>query len=445
MQLLKNKWLAIALFITVIQQLLVAGGTFLLGRIASHYQTDGFRFDEAIFLFICIFLPGTIVHYFLTMSSVKAGKSAQLNYLNRYIDANYNQPTHWRNEKTKQARHDIMCKSGQETIQSAVHFFIDLAATSLNIILNTLAIILITDLVLGGAIILAGLLGLSYIHLQGKKISESSRNEILAENRLNGHLIQSWDNIILGNQIFFERWRKHFETLFLDSKKTAIGLVKRKDLAISVAGMITNGIVLGSAISLAWFYQNTPSYVLGILVMLPRSLQIVMHIQIIQTYVAQWKNLKEKIDVTNESLNILDTFDLNPMIQMNGLSVHKELEKFSSLELDNLINNCTTGRFTIKGPNGIGKSNLLLNLKNKFKLSSIYLPAQHNLMLNETQCNLSTGELAISALNDIKRFNECQIVMLDEWDANLSLENRAKLNELIDQISQERIVIEIRH
>ena len=54
-------------------------------------------------------------------------------------------------------------------------------------------------------------------------------------------------------------------------------------------------------------------------------------------------------------------------------------------DIENLLDNHKTGRFTITGENGIGKSSLLLKLKNKYRLSAAYLPAQHQLMLREAQ------------------------------------------------------------
>ena len=168
----------------------MAGGTYFLGELTSQFPTEGFQLNLALILFICIFLPGTIVHYWIVWCTTRACKSAQLSYLKEYIRSNYNHPTHWRNEKSKQQRHDIMCRGGQETIQSTVHFLVDLTATGLNIFLNTISIILVTDLTLGFVIILAGLLGLLIIHLSGIGIAESSRNEMLADNQLNSHLVE---------------------------------------------------------------------------------------------------------------------------------------------------------------------------------------------------------------------------------------------------------------
>lgn len=441
---LKNNWTIAALLMTFVQQLLVGIGTYFLGHIANVYPVEGFQLNLALVLFICILLPGTIIHYWVVWCTTRAYKSAQLSYLDEYMRSNYNHPTHWREEKSKQQRHDMMCRGGQEAIQSAVHFLVDFTATGFNILLNTISIILVTDLTLGLIIVLAGLLGLWIIHLNGSEIAESSRNEILADNQLNAHLNRSWDNIILGNQLFFNRWKTQFKQLFSKTEDASLQVVRKRDWAISIAGLATNALVLGGALLLAWINQDTPPFILGILVMLPRSLQIVMHIQIIQTYIAQWKDLQEKLAVTYESLIEPQQIDLRPLIQHDRICIRLKDRNYSSRDIERLLVKNRSGRFTITGPNGAGKSNLLLELKNKFGLSAIYLPAHHQLMLREAQLSLSTGEVALAALKDLQ-LDSCNVLLLDEWDANLSLENRTIVDQVIEKLSLDRIVFEIRH
>ncbi len=65
-------------------------------------------------------------------------------------------------------------------------------------------------------------------------------------------------------------------------------------------------------------------------------------------------------------------------------------------------------------------------------------------MVQEAQLSLSSGELALAALKDIQRAQE-PILFLDEWDANLSRENRLLIDDLIEKISQDKAVVEIRH
>lgn len=439
-----NVWIKRVFFLILLQQILVASGTYLLGRLSSDYPTKGFELPLAILLFFCIILPGTIVHYWITWTSVRAGKKAKLNYITQYIDANYNHPTHWKDEKSKHQRHSIMCRGGQDAIDSGVVFFVDVLATSFNVIFNIVSIVLITDIVLGGIILVAGFLGIGIVQYYEKEIFKNSRNEMLADNKLNAHLSQSWDNIILGNPSFFSRWEKLFHDYFIVAENAALASVKKKDWAVSIGGLVTNGIVLGGALALAWTYQNLPGFVLGILVMLPRCLQTVMHIQIVQTYIAQWKSLREKLVVTKESILSPEQIDLSPYIQQDEISIISNNEKLPLKDFKNILESGKPGRFTITGHNGVGKSSFLLQLKNAFSSSAIYLPAQHQLTLSKSQLSLSSGEIALAALEDLKT-ERYPILLLDEWDGNLSPQNRASLNQVINQLSKDRIVVEVRH
>lgn len=443
MFILYNKWTKLLILIISFQQLLVAGGTYFLGEITKEYPVIGLQLNTTFLLFICIFLPGTVVHYGLVWCTTRAYKKAQLEYLNTYIETNYNHPTHWRNEESKHRRHHMMCRGGQDAIHSAILFLEDALATGLNIILNTLSIILVTDLALGCIILFGGLSGLLVVHFSGVQIADRARDEMLEENHLNAHLNRSWDNIILGNQLFFNRWKDRFEQLFKNSEHASLRTVKTKEGMITLAGLLTNGIVLGGALSLAWIYRGIPGFVLAILVMVPRSLQIVMHIQIVQTYVAQWKNLKEKLAVAYECLEKPHPLDLSSFINKDNVLVRIGQQWIRCEEMEDVLKKYSCGRFTITGPNGAGKSSLLLELKKKFS-EATYLPAQHQLVLAEDKLSLSTGETALSAFKDLQ-LEKSNILLLDEWDANLSHENRHELDKVIDKLSQERIVIEIRH
>src|SRR6187402_1875430 len=112
------QWIKIMVAFIFIQQLLVAGGTYFLGEIVRQFPEEGLRWNTAVCLFFCIFLPGTFIHYWVVSFTTRAYKETQRNYLNEYIQSNYSQPTHWRNEDSKQKRHDIMSRGGQETIGS---------------------------------------------------------------------------------------------------------------------------------------------------------------------------------------------------------------------------------------------------------------------------------------------------------------------------------------
>ncbi len=59
----KNKWFKTLIIVILLQQLLVAAGTYFLGEMTRQFPIEGFKFSRALSLFICIFLPGTVFHY----------------------------------------------------------------------------------------------------------------------------------------------------------------------------------------------------------------------------------------------------------------------------------------------------------------------------------------------------------------------------------------------
>ena len=104
------------------------------------------------------------------------------------------------------------------------------------------------------------------------------------------------------------------------------------------------------------------------------------------------------------------------------------------------------GRYTLQGPNGVGKSCLLLWLKQQWGTAAFYLPTHiHNLLFNHTQ-GLSSGQKMIAALQAITQFQDSfQVLLLDEWDANLDAINLKRTDAVIEQLAKNKKIIEVRH
>ncbi|MGA8411886.1 MAG: hypothetical protein WB756_09020, partial [Xanthobacteraceae bacterium] len=57
----------------------------------------------------------------------------------------------------------------------------------------------------------------------------------------------------------------------------------------------------------------------------------------------------------------------------------------------------------------------------------------------------SSGERQLKSLQEIVRFTDASIYLLDEWDANLDPKNRAAANALVEKLASRARVIEISH
>ena len=45
----------------------------------------------------------------------------------------------------------------------------------------------------------------------------------------------------------------------------------------------------------------------------------------------------------------------------------------------------------------------------------------------------------------INNISDVDVIILDEWDANLDNINKSHLNELINELAKQRLVVEVRH
>jgi energy-coupling factor transporter ATP-binding protein EcfA2 len=124
-----------------------------------------------------------------------------------------------------------------------------------------------------------------------------------------------------------------------------------------------------------------------------------------------------------------------------------------------------TGRINVRGPNGAGKSTLLTSLKAAVKTRAYYWPTADRLAFaftqgrdevevdddgnpiepSEKKIGYSSGERQLRALQEIVRYTDAPIYLLDEWDANLDPNNRAAADALVEELAQRARVVEISH
>ena len=100
------------------------------------------------------------------------------------------------------------------------------------------------------------------------------------------------------------------------------------------------------------------------------------------------------------------------------------------------------------GNNGVGKSYMLLKLKEHYQEQAYYLPAKHNLYFNyktDKAHRGSTGQQLIKQIQEIREDDRSTIVMLDEWDAHLDRENTQIIDQYLDHLAQTRLVVDVRH
>jgi ABC-type transport system involved in cytochrome bd biosynthesis fused ATPase/permease subunit len=130
-----------------------------------------------------------------------------------------------------------------------------------------------------------------------------------------------------------------------------------------------------------------------------------------------------------------------------------------------------TGRINVRGSNGAGKSTLLASLKTELKKRAYYWPTTDRLAFKFTgsvspvdvegddedeeevvvaqtmdqKLGFSSGERQIKSLQEIVDETHAQVYLLDEWDANLDANNKARADALVDKLAARARVVEISH
>jgi len=112
---------------------------------------------------------------------------------------------------------------------------------------------------------------------------------------------------------------------------------------------------------------------------------------------------------------------------------------------DLLVHTTKSGRVTLRGENGAGKSTLLMLIKNELADRAFFLPTQNQLSFIAETNKYSTGESLRNRLMEILERVDVDVLLLDEWDANLDQDNREKLSLLIDELAEKKCVVEVRH
>jgi hypothetical protein len=452
---LANPWFRAAAGAALIQQILVAGGTFLIGDITTRLPHEGLSWQRCALLLLCLSLSGSVVFFFMNLFSLRSQQAALALFFERYFKSTFNRPLFWRNSNERSKRHDMMCREAQDALQEGNAFFLDIWTTGWNILLNTVSVVLIIGAQSGAVILTAGLLSSLLVHFASEKLSKNAVDEMEDQNRLNSHLAISWDNLTLGNALSFQLWKSRFQGLFSQSNGSAEKSMTAREKILAAGNLFTSAALVISVFVQAWLHQNQTATVLGLFAMLPRTMQINMHVQIIHSYWAGWQRLRERLHLASECVSEFpDTRASHWMnakaIRITGHSTDKVLTPAELLER---ATHLPSGRLTVRGENGAGKSVLLSLLKEQLSEKAFYLPAHHSLSLPEVDASLSHGEKALAALRSLvpdgntqsHRHSEIKVLLLDEWDANLSPENRDRLSERIEQIAKEVLVIEVRH
>ncbi|WP_421694725.1 hypothetical protein [Aestuariivirga sp.] len=241
-------------------------------------------------------------------------------------------------------------------------------------------------------------------------------------------------------KIFARRWRVNGRLAL-----TAANAFRSFDLLQAICIWAPASIVILIALQ-----SMSASGMIALAVVLPRLTETLLDISGLVSNLTDYLALKGRVAWLNNAL-IEREVDLAGRIDLRKLHLKRkengqwQEQPFTSVE--DLAALCRgAGRFAITGPNGSGKTSVMLLLKSVFGEQAIYLPAQA-FLFPVISARLSTGQRKLRELRRTLALprETHHVLLLDEWDANLDPANCEALSLRLDELSQTLMIIEVSH
>lgn len=440
-----NRYFYFALISLLIQQSIVASSTYFVSEVAKKVALgEEVYLSLLLFIFslIIVYFPASIASFFLEKSKIIAVRT----YIDHFFERYFNQFSQTYHKEEISA---VVASESFSIMSNGTYFLFDVVSILLNVLTN----VIVLSIVLEGNIIGYYLLGICFscgvVLFTKSRISQASDHAQTSTNRYKGVLLSFWDNICLGNMYNRQRFITVLNQHYHHYLKTHLTSVLTNNIATNL-GMIVMIIPI-AYYTLDFFQQNrSDGAILAVLVAtLPRQIMMVQY---------AYEAIHQSIDFLGLSarFTLLDDYLTKKLSDENTFLTRIQMDKITLISTEKNQPDLTAllanhfpnhGRMTIRGSNGVGKSSLLQYLKQKNGESIFYLPANSMLFFDSTMNKtLSTGEKIHCALLELLNNDEgINVVLLDEWDANLDSQTMMKIDHLINTFSQGKLVIEVRH
>jgi len=450
-----------AIFFLVIQQLIVASSTIWISDLSGAI-IDGKNILIYLALFVTslfvVYIPGIISSYYLEKAK-NLGLYRYIEYFSRNYKGN---PTLITEKTIREEREPWLIGESGRTIEEVFSVGYDGLSTGLNTSLNILALCYVFGIKIllgyGACVLILPIISRCY-----KNNLRNKANQFQADRKsMYQSLLSSWDNITAGNQYNFLLWWRKFNNCWEAVNKSSVKAVFVTQLS-SVSSVIFLLVAVMGNFFWIFLTTNSSAKLAALVATLPRQIQILQHFEILSSYVMLWhgtytrlKNLLESLDIpaTADRQNLLNRVKWNEIIfEFNHRQ--KYLKSFS--EFIEILHTTRTGRLTIRGANGTGKTTLINLAKQELGDNAFYLPTNSQLIFESTlDQGLSTGQKVKAYLDEIsklisrdatdeKRGSLYPILLLDEWSANLDIQNATLVSEQLESIAKSRFLIEISH
>ncbi|MGB2785884.1 hypothetical protein [Psychrobacter sp.] len=432
-----------ALLFLLIQQIIVASSTYFIARLAQSLTEDTISILYMV-LFALSLVAVYVPAYFCVTNTERAKYDAHKLYNDSFHTVFLGKTYLLSSDDLQSTATTTLAQESNYTLETVIDSIFDISALVLNVLFNVLVIAWFLD----GTLLLGYAVGIifasTFVHFRRHTLKTAAKTDQQSRLNLTAKLFDSWDNVVIFNKHNYTLYNNIVQKSFATAKNNSVKSTSIQHINSSLGMIILMLPVL--AVTAFIFNKNwQDAATMAVLIAtLPRQIQLLQMCYALIGYHTSIGVIKTMLDGILEVLKPT-TVDLDTYIQANQIRVKQTGRIFDSAQLPK------QGRVTLVGNNGVGKSCVLLKLKDHYQEQAYYLPAKHNLYFNYKTDKVhrgSTGQQLIKQIQEIQEIREddqSTIVMLDEWDAHLDRENTQIIDQYLDELAQTRLVVDVRH
>ncbi len=459
--LLTNRWAIGCLTALTCQQIIEASSAIWL-VLVMECITTGQNFIPYLMLYFAAialyYLPNGIAFILKTTWKQKAQRS----FIDAFVTSNKNNIGEWSNKGLKEQKLSILTAEGPAAINALIDYVWDLCVYVMSVIFYILALSIAVEPMFAVAYSISLVCVIIVMKFNRRVQRQLTQKALTARVDLIQSLLAAWDNVLLGNEYNFKLWEEKTGLRLERCLQRNVALERFDQFMAIFVSLITS---VPTLLVVAYFmiiHRSDPVKLSAFVVILPLLFNILSYTYQTLALVFRWRMHRSKLTAIYRTIQASKDshltmakkvkwpkMSITHLIQGNTVAPEGHFSAAGPLQItsqEELVQQASmSGRVTIRGENGCGKSTALLMMKNALAAKAFFLPTHNQLSFVSETNKYSTGESLKNRLLEILEKVDADVLLLDEWDANLDNENKERLSSLIDELSKKKCVIEVRH
>lgn len=447
--LITNRFGISSLAILSVQQALEALPTLWIVLVIKSI-TEGKPFFPYLILFllthVCYYIPWCIAH----VVRISWKQEALRAFINAFIRSNRNNIGDWNNKGVKEEKLSILTAEAPTAINALIDYIFELTSYITSVFFNIIALSIVVEPLFAIVYSISITCVIILMNIMRRTQKVLTKKALSARVDLTQSLLAAWDNVLLGNHYNFNLWQDRTTQRLNRSLQKNVALERFDQMMAIITSLMTIVPSVLVVIYYAWTNRHDMVRLSTFIVTLPMLFTILSYTYQTLSLAFRWGMHKSKLaslfKAIQSSREQAET--MTKKVKWEKIKMMEETSQapYSFNSHHEIMQRAEqSGRLTLRGENGAGKSTLLILIKAALKNKAFFLPTYNELNFTSETRRHSTGESLKNRLIEILEKVDSDVLLLDEWDANLDQENRQQLSSLIDEIATRKCVIEVVH